>query len=128
MTIREPGNAWERGACTVISSAPAVSGSWPKWALHLGVLMGRLSTWTVMYRNADLRDWLEARSPSFAAYCKDRDLDAEYDDQLRRTAAECDDRPGQVRYVRCTECGCKLLDPMIRTEEQATTLRDIIAR
>ena len=95
-----------------------VSVGWPAWAVHLGDLMGKISTWAVFVRNPDLREWLEARNADFAAYARDRDLDAQYQADMLRQYVERDDNPAKIRYCRCSNCGSVNIDPIIRTSDE----------
>lgn len=119
MSTNAIGNVVDRYA----ARQDTVSVAWPGWAVHLATLAGKLGTWEVFYRNHDLREWLTGRSDDFAAYCRDRDMDAEYDEQLRREAAEDtgDDAPGVVRYCRCSNCGSVNIDPIVRTSDGVPT-------
>lgn len=88
--------------------------TWPGWVERLATLMGKLGTWEIMYRNPDLRTYLEQRSAEFSEWARVRDMEAFFDDAERSGAADDDNEV--TRYVRCCNCGSKLLDPIVYTE------------
>lgn len=90
----------------------------PAWAAHVAELMGKAGTWEVMYRNPDLRGWLEARNPDFALYAMDRDLDAEWREEQRAAEVNAPE-PAAYRYCRCSNCGSINFDPIIRLSDEA---------
>lgn len=93
----------------------AMRATWPEWAEYAATLMGKLGTWEIMYRNPDLRTYLEQRSPEFTEWARVKDMEAFFDDAERSGAAD-DDANEVTRYVRCCNCGSKLLDPIVYTE------------
>ena len=93
-----------------------VSVGWPAWAAELATRMGVLGSYVVFYRNPDLRDYLEARNPDFAAWAKDRDIVEAFAAEDRALAANADG--DGVRYVRCSNCGSVNLDPVVRVSDE----------
>ena len=96
----------------------AMRATWPGWAWYVASLMGKLGAYVVMYRNQDLRAYWEARSSGFAAYCRERDLEAQFEEQERRLATTEDDDAALVRYCRCSNCGAVNIDPVIRVSDE----------
>ena len=91
----------------------------PDWATQLAVLMGRIGSYEVFWRNPDLRAYLEPINADFAAWCRDRDMTQQWDDEQRALAANESDDDAPYRYVRCSNCGAVNIDPIIRTSEEA---------
>lgn len=103
-----------------------VTATWPDWAQHLALLMGKVGAYEIIYRNQDLREFVEARRPDFAAWAKDRDMivgiDADdrkadaYGVEGGRFAPDAEASEYAATYVRCLDCGSKILDPVIRID------------
>ena len=96
----------------------AMRATWPGWAKYVAGLMGKIGSYPVFYRNGDLRAYLEPRSAGFAAYCREQDIEQQFEETERRLALTEDDDAAMVRYVRCSNCGCVNIDPVIRVSDE----------